>query len=246
MAKEEAKERELREALKLTVRTEQDAIKQNKALRKERTNLDKTTKQGIARAKEINKQIEENIALQRKEIDSDNKRTFNIGNYKSALEGLPDILQGANGGFKNMAGGIDGVTKASMKFILTPPIGAIIAAIVVAVSAVSAAFAKFQPLQDKLAQGTAAFSAGLEVLITHLAKIGKVIVGGAVLAFLNLQKGILKARIAIADFLGNDEQVKKFGDKLVQVNNDIAESQQQLKKRMWMPPVNHGVTFMKI
>lgn len=59
---------------------------QNILLRAERDKLDLSTKGGVARQKELNKQIDDNTAFMKKNGDTAQKQAMNIGNYTGSLK----------------------------------------------------------------------------------------------------------------------------------------------------------------
>jgi hypothetical protein len=144
----------------------------NKALREERKLLDTTSKEGIARIKEINSEIDKNDKIIKKNSSSLEKQRLNIGNYSGALDKLIPGL-GAT------AEGIAQTTKASLAFIATP-IGAVIAAIVVALTALVSYFKSSEEGADRFAKISAQVSAVLKVLYDRF-----VLIGGAIADFLS-------------------------------------------------------------
>lgn len=95
LAKQEAKERELAEALKKEVKTLQDAATQNRALTQARKNLDLTTEKGRATLRQYNDTITKNTEFIRQNATAMEKQRMNIGNYKSAFDGVGAKLAGA-------------------------------------------------------------------------------------------------------------------------------------------------------
>lgn len=104
----------------------ENLTKANKALREERKKLDIDSDSGRARVQQINTQIDKNTELIKNNSSALEKQRLNIGNYKSALDGVAPGLSGFATGMYNMA-------KASLAFIATP-IGAAIAAISLALA----------------------------------------------------------------------------------------------------------------
>jgi chromosome segregation ATPase len=72
--------------------TLQKLANSNKKLAKERNTLNLETKEGSARLKEINAQIDKNNALIKQSSDLQKKQSLNVGNYKSAINGLNGAL----------------------------------------------------------------------------------------------------------------------------------------------------------
>ncbi len=95
MDKEIAKEKELAAALKIEVKSVNDAIAQNKALTQARNKLDLTTAQGKKTLQEYNQKLTQNTEFIRQNGTAMEKQRMNIGNYKSALEGIGTKLAGA-------------------------------------------------------------------------------------------------------------------------------------------------------
>jgi len=133
-------------AMKGALGTEEKLRQSNKDLRAERKKLNIETDEGAARLIEINDEIDTNTKSLKGLSDSYTKQKMKIGDYRGQLQGLlvnMESLSGAKGGlfglFATITGGLGKATKASLRFIATP-IGAILAAIVVAVGALGAAF----------------------------------------------------------------------------------------------------------
>ena len=134
------------DAMKGALGTEEKLRQSNKDLRVERKKLNIETDKGAARLVEINDEIDTNTQSLKDLSDSYTQQKMEIGDYRGQLEGLlvnMESLSGAEGGlsglFGTITGGLGEATKASLRFIATP-IGAILAAIVVAVGALGAAF----------------------------------------------------------------------------------------------------------
>src|SRR6187401_3014371 len=64
----------------------------NKELRKARNELNITSEQGKKRAQELNAQIDANTAKIKDNVSAIEKQKINIGNYKSALDGVHPAL----------------------------------------------------------------------------------------------------------------------------------------------------------
>lgn len=137
--------------------------KQNSELTKERNALNLKTREGRDRLQEINKQIDENNKKIRENVSGLEKQKINIGNYASALDGIVPGL----GGFIN---GIEGATTAGKAFIATP-IGAVLAALAVALAAVINYFKTTGEGEDQLARATAALNAVFKILTNLLNEV---------------------------------------------------------------------------
>lgn len=117
--------------------------KRNSELLKERNKVDLSTEEGQKKIKELNAEYDKNGATIKENSTLIEKQRFNIGNYTSALDGISPSLGKFSTGLEasanatgGLTSGIFGMVKASLAFIATP-IGALIAALVVAFKALS-------------------------------------------------------------------------------------------------------------
>lgn len=108
---------------------------ENAALRAEQQKLNLTTEEGRKRNEEIVAQINKNTEAISANSDANVQNKMNIGNYESALSGLPGPLG-------KVSSGIMGMTKMAKAFIATP-LGMILGGLALAVGAVTAAFKLF-------------------------------------------------------------------------------------------------------
>lgn len=120
----------------------ENLTKSSKALREERKKLNLETAEGQKRAAEINKQLDANTEIIKKNSSALEKQRLNIGNYGSALD---KVIPGLGG----MITGIGGMTKAALAFIATP-LGAVLAALGVALAALTSYFRGSEEGQMKL------------------------------------------------------------------------------------------------
>ncbi|KKK64129.1 hypothetical protein LCGC14_2987340, partial [marine sediment metagenome] len=132
----------------------------NKKLRQESKTLDLTRKDGQKRLKDINKSLDQNNKTILENADAAKKQTMNIGNYGSALGGLPGPLAGAVSGGQRLL--------LMFKALITNPVGLILAAIALAIKAISDAFKRNQPAMDKLKQMGAGISAAYGALLDRI------------------------------------------------------------------------------
>jgi len=82
----------------------QKLVAENKKLTLERKSLNLETEKGRTRLLEINTAIDKNTETIRKNLDAAGKQRMNIGNYKSALEGLGSTLKKLAGALGITAG----------------------------------------------------------------------------------------------------------------------------------------------
>ena len=140
---------------------------QNKELRTEAKSLDLTRASGQKRLTQINKQLDTNNEFIEKNADATKKQKLNIGNYGSAL-------QGVGGPLARATTGIQAMTKAALAFIATP-IGLVIAAIGVALAALTSFFKQTEEGQNALSKVVRVFSSILDNLLDLLGDVGEAI-----------------------------------------------------------------------
>lgn len=133
---------------------------ENRNLRQEQKKLNLETEEGQKRNKEINAQLDKNTETIRENSDSYVQTKMNIGNYQSALEGLPGPLGSVVSGIRTM-------TQAGLAFIATP-LGAVIAAIVAAIALLRKGFLNSQKAMDVFNQTMDAVSAAVAVIADRI------------------------------------------------------------------------------
>jgi hypothetical protein len=183
---------------------------QNKALKDERNNLDLTSKKGVERLNEINKQIDRNTEAITKNVSKLEQQKINIGNYASALDGIVP-------GFSAFTKGVEGGTTAAKAFIATP-LGAVIGAIGLAVGALTAYFKGSEEGQNRLNKivqiGTTIFEKFMDVVEYLGEKVFDGLAKGIEVAakgFDNMAKFLGINTQIIKDFFNEvDENAKKF------------------------------------
>lgn len=149
--------------------------KANAALRKERNALNISTETGKKRAQEINAVIDSNTSKIKANVSAIEKQKINIGNYKSALDGVNPAFGKLADGLEAGASGFKAMTLQALAFIATP-IGAIIAALVAVFALLSTALSKNDALMDKLEDVTNAVSVVFEVLLGRVAMLGEALI----------------------------------------------------------------------
>ena len=163
-------ENSLDKELKVVITTQKQAEEQSKRLAIIRKNLNVNSKDYEKNLKSINAQIDKNTLLTKSQADADKKRTLGIGEYERAISGLPGPLGGVVSGMRAM-------TTAALTFIATP-IGAVIAAIGLAIGALTNYFKSSE-------EGQNAFN--------KVAKIGSVILGNLSDIISDIGKAIFEA-----------------------------------------------------
>jgi len=120
----------------------------NKELRKERNALNISTEAGKKRAQEINAVIDSNTSKIKENVSAIEKQKINIGNYKSALDGVHPALGQVAVGLEKGVQGFKAMTLQALRFIATP-IGAVLAAIVAVFGLLKAAVSSNNAVLDK-------------------------------------------------------------------------------------------------
>ena len=154
---------------------------QNKELRQEAKSLDLTRASGQKRLKEVNKQLDANNKFIAKNADATKKQKLNIGNYGSALQGLPGPLAGATRGV--------GILNTAFKFLIANPIGLILAAIALAIKAIGDAISKNQAALDRFKAIADGISASYNVLLDRINGVGRAIKALGKLNFKTIKDG---------------------------------------------------------
>lgn len=155
------------EAIKAEENSIADLRKRNKELTQERNNLSTATDLGRTRIQQINDELTKNNAVIKDNVDAYTKQKMGIGDYQGAIE---RALPGVGG----MTSGFMGMTKASLAFIATP-IGAIIAAIGLALSSLMAYFKGSEEGQNRLNMIMEVGSAIMERVMDVVEDVGEAI-----------------------------------------------------------------------
>lgn len=171
-----AKDREQILRIKIETANEgsiQKLREETKLLQLQRDKLNLSTKEGQAQAEKYNKQIDANTKVIKENSSAIEKQRLNIGNYKSALEGLP----GPMGQFANAATEAgENVAGLASKFAAFGPGGAVVAGVAAGVALLTAPFIAFftstERGMDMIREKTEGFSASMSVLKGELIKLG--------------------------------------------------------------------------
>jgi hypothetical protein len=114
----------------------------NKELRIALRGLNLETEEGRKKQKEYIAEIDKNTGFIKENTDAQTKQYMNVGNYKSALDGLPPSMAAGVSGFKAMS--------AAAKAFLANPLVLVITAVVGAVTLLVNAFRKTEEGGDKV------------------------------------------------------------------------------------------------
>jgi len=180
----------------------ENLTKANKALREERKKLNLESKQGQARAQEINKQLDANTDKIKQNSSALEKQRLNIGNYGGALDKLVPGLGATANGFSAM-------TKGALAFIATP-IGAVIGALGLALGALSAYFKGSEEGQNNF---------------NKIVKVGTVVLGNLLDIVRDFGGAIFK--VFTGDFKGAAESLSESFEGL---KNIVSETNEEITK----------------
>lgn len=246
-------------ALEGEVRTIAEAREQNKLLNKLRNETNATTTEGQEQIRLLNNALNANNDFIKDNADAYLQQKINIGNYKDSITealgelnlfngGLAGFMQRAqaSGGAGNLlkeslsgaTSGMMGMVKASLVFIATP-IGAIIAALVLAFALVKNAMDRSEESTQKITKIFTIFSGIVGRLLKFLEPLGEFLIDGIVLGFELAGKAAEKALDIISsglEFLGFDDaskSVKGFKDEMVNASKEaskLADAEAQLEK----------------
>lgn len=149
--------------------------KANKELRAERNALNLQSEAGKKRAQEINALLDQNTNKIKTNVSAIEKQKINIGNYKSALDGVHPALGKLGQGLEAGTSGFMKMVQAAKAFILTP-IGAILAALVAVFTLLKTAISTNNEVFDKFENVTNAIGVIIDVLVNRIGKLGEALI----------------------------------------------------------------------
>lgn len=149
--------------------------KANKELRTERNALNIQSETGKKRAAEINALLDQNTNKIKNNSSAIERQRANIGNYKSALDGVHPALGKVGEGLEAGTSGLKAMTLQALRFIATP-IGAILAALVAVFTLLKTAMSQNNELMDKFENITNAVGTVVQVIIGRIGKLGEALI----------------------------------------------------------------------
>lgn len=152
-----------------------DLTAANKKLREERNKLNIASEAGQKRAQEINATIDQNTAKIKANVSAIEQQKINIGNYKSALDGVHPALGKVAGGLEQGTQGFKAMTLQALRFIATP-VGAILAALVTVFTLLKSAISSNEQVFDKFENITNAVGVVLNVVLQRVGKLGEALI----------------------------------------------------------------------
>lgn len=208
-----------------SVQTIEDITKASKELREERKKLNLNSKEGREEIQRINAQLDKNNAKVKENVSALEQQKINIGNYKSALDGVHPALGKVATGLESGTQGFKAMTLQALRFIATP-IGAVLAAIVAVFTLLKTALQQNDGLMDKFENITSAVSVVLEVLVSRVGKLGEALIA---LAQGNFSEAINKTSEAfggLAEEIGNAVKQQQL---FLDASRDLEDSQRNLR-----------------
>jgi hypothetical protein len=208
-----------------SVESIESLTKANKALREERNKLNLSTEQGKKRAQEINAVIDQNTSKIKSNVSAIEQQKINIGNYKSALDGVHPALGKLGQGLESGATGFKAMTRSALAFIATP-IGAILAALVAVFSLLKAALSQNDALMDKFENVTNAVGVVLEIVVSRVGKLGEALIA---LAQGNFSEALNKTSEAFGGLADEIENAVRQQQIFLDASRDLEDSQRSLR-----------------
>src|SRR5688572_25677997 len=223
--------------------------KANKALKDERKALNLLTAEGRKRTQEINAQIDQNTSKIKDNVSAIEKQKINIGNYRSALDGVHPALGKVGAGLEQGTQGFKAMTLQALRFIATP-IGAVLAALVVVFTLIKTALSQNNELMDKFENVTKAVSVVVEIVVSRIAKLGEALIA---LAQGNFTEAINKSAEAFGGLADEIENAVRQQQLFLDASRDLEDSQRNLRieaarqenviKQLVVAAKNRNLTF---
>jgi hypothetical protein len=223
--------------------------KANKELRKERNALNLQSESGKKRAQEINALLDENTNKIKTNVSALEKQKINIGNYRSALDGVHPALGKVAGGLEQGTQGFKAMTMQALRFIATP-IGALLAAIVAVFTLLKSALASNNELMDKFENITNAVGVVLNVIVARVGKLGEALIA---LVSGDFDKAIDLTSQAFTGLAAEIENAVAQGQLYLDLSRELEDAQRALRietakqeneiKRLVVAAKNRNLTF---
>jgi hypothetical protein len=223
--------------------------KANKELRKERNALNLQSEAGKKRAQEINALLDENTNKIKTNVSALEKQKINIGNYRSALDGVHPALGKVAGGLEQGTQGFKAMTMQALRFIATP-IGALLAALVAVFTLLKSALASNNELMDKFENITNAVGVVLNVIVARVGKLGEALIA---LVSGDFDKAIDLTSQAFTGLAAEIENAVAQGQLYLDLSRELEDAQRALRietakqeneiKRLVVAAKNRNLTF---
>lgn len=223
--------------------------KANKALREERKKLNLDTAEGQKRIQEINAALDRNNQKIKDNSSAIEKQRANIGNYKSALDGVHPALGRVGEGLEAGASGFKAMARSALAFIATP-IGAVLAALVAVFTLLKSAISTNDAAFDKFEDITNAVSTVINVLVGRVGKLGQALIA---LAEGNFSEALNLTSQAFSGLADEIERATTASQLYLDISRELEDSQRSLRvlaaqqeneiKRLVVAAKNRNLTF---
>jgi len=208
-----------------SVESIESLTKASKELREERKKLNLDSAEGQKRIKEINAALDSNNQKIKENVSALEKQKINVGNYRSALDGVHPALGKVAGGLEKGTSGFKAMTLQALRFIATP-IGAILAALVAVFGLLKAALSSNNAVLDKFENITNAIGVVLNVIVARVGKLGEALIALATGNFNDAIKLTGEAFSGLADEIAN---AVGQGQLYLDLSRDLEDAQRALR-----------------
>lgn len=199
--------------------------KANKELREERKKLNLQNADDVKRINQINAQLDENTKKIVANSSAVEKQRANIGNYKSALDGVHPALGKVGEGLEAGTSGFKAMTLQALRFIATP-IGAILAALVTVFTLLKTAISANEQVFDKFENITNAVGVVVNVLVNRVGKLGEALIA---LASGNFHEAVNLTSQAFSGLGDEIENAVRQGQLYLDLSRDLEDAQRALR-----------------
>ena len=227
----------------------ENLTKANKELREERKKLNLDTESGKKRTAEINALLDKNTSIIKANSSAIEQQRANIGNYRSALDGVHPALGKVGDGLEQGTQGFKAMTMQALRFIATP-IGAILAALVAVFGLLKTAISQNAEVLDKFENITNAVGTVLNVIIARVGKLGEALIA---LASGNFTEAINKTGEAFSGLSTEIAGAVKQQQLYLELSRELEDSQRALRieeaktenviKQLVVAAKNRNLTF---
>ena len=206
----------------------ENLTKANKELREERKKLDLQSEEGLARAKELNAQIDNNTNIIKTNSSALEKQRLNVGNYKDSIKDAAKEI--------NIAG--VSVSSLSAKFDLLSknPLLLVITALGLAFGALTAYFKGSEEGQDALGRGTQVLKGIFQSLTVVVEQVGKAVFAAFEFMFSGFQKLLDFVAPAMGAILKNvidtGVAIAKMEEELGDIEDDLIVKRAETAKKV--------------
>lgn len=208
---------------------------ENKKLTKERNEVNFNSAEGKKKLEELNAQLDQNNKKIKENVDAYTKQKINIGNYKSALDGMKSSMDKVSGGLVTTAENVTKLTSGMNAFVAIPAV-AVAVALGAALGALTAYFKGSEEGQDRLSKVMAIGKAVFEGVIQVVEKLGEVVfdtlefLGSGLKAFISFFSPAVGAMLEEA--IAKGEQIASMQDAVDARENELIVKRAETNKKV--------------